>query len=267
MLRKLIKYDIKSNIKIVAGTYSFILLLAMLHLIMDKFTKIYPGAIQWMALEELTFVLHILRIAAGFGVTMVACVLHFRKNMFKDEGYLTHTLPVSEGEIFTGKFLSALILFLVNVAGTYITVAVSTGKLSWCFTILKKMTESMRESGFDTACMWLTAASLTVGMVYGISQIFGAITIGYSFGKKMNKDILSFIVYFAGYLIMQMISIVLLAVVSVSRGFVGADVTNVDNIGGYVKDVISGSLVIMIVMTVVYYAVSVFLLNRKLNLD
>ena len=88
-----------------------------------------------------------------------------------------------------------------------------------------------------------------------------------SFGKKMNKDILSFIVYFAGYLIMQMISIVLLAVVSVSRGFVGADVTNVVNIGGYVKDVISGSLVIMIVMTVVYYAVSVFLLNRKLNLD
>lgn len=83
----------------------------------------------------------------------------------------------------------------------------------------------------------------------------------------MNKDILSFIVYFAGYLIMQIISIVLLAVVSVSRGFVGADVTNVVNIGGYVKDVISGSLVIMIVMTVVYYAVSVFLLNRKLNLD
>ena len=181
MLRKLIKYDIKSNIKIVAGTYSFILLLAILHLIMDKLTKIYPGAIQWMALEELTFVLHILGIAAGFGVTMVACVLHFRKNMFKDEGYLTHTLPVSEGEIFTGKFLSTLILFLVNVAGTYITVAVSTGKLSWCFTILKKMTESMRESGFDTVCMWLTAASLTVGMVYGISQIFGAITIGYSF--------------------------------------------------------------------------------------
>ena len=62
MLRKLIKYDIKSNIKIVAGTYSFILLLAILHLIMDKLTKIYPGAIQWMALEELTFVLHILGI-------------------------------------------------------------------------------------------------------------------------------------------------------------------------------------------------------------
>ena len=47
----------------------------------------------------------------------------------------------------------------------------------------------------------------------------------------------------------------------------GAGGANVVNIGGYVKDVISGSLVIMIVMTVVYYAVSVFLLNRKLNLD
>lgn len=267
MLRKLIKYDIKSNIKIVAGTYSFILLLAILHLIMDKLTRIYPGAIQWMALEELTFVLHILGIAAGFGVTMVACVLHFRKNMFKDEGYLTHTLPVSGGEIFTGKFLSTLILFLVNVAGTYITVAVSTGKLSWCFIIMKRMSESMRESGFDTACLWITALALAVGMVYGISQIFGAITIGYTFGKKMNKDILSFIVYFAGYLIMQIISIVMLAAVSVSKGFVGADITDIVNIGTYVKDVLSGSLVITIVMTVVYYAVSVFLLNRKLNLD
>ena len=83
----------------------------------------------------------------------------------------------------------------------------------------------------------------------------------------MNKDILSFIVYFAGYLIMQMISIVLLAAVSVSGGFIGADVTEIVNISAYIKDVISGSIVIMIVMTVVYYAVSVFLLNRKLNLD
>lgn len=267
MLGKLIKYDIKSNIKIVAGTYSFILLLAVLHLIMDKLTKIYPGAIQWVALEELTFVLHILGIAAGFGVTMVACVLYFRKNMFKDEGYLTHTLPVSEGAIFTGKFLSTLILLLVNVAGTYITVAISTGKLSWCSIILKQMTESMRKSGFDTACLWLTAVSIAVGMVYGISQIFGAITIGYSFGKKMNKDILSFIVYFVGYLIMQIISIAMLAVVSISKGLIGTDTTDIVNIGTYVKDVLIGSLVIMLVMTVLYYALSVFLLNRKLNLD
>lgn len=83
----------------------------------------------------------------------------------------------------------------------------------------------------------------------------------------MNKDILSFVVYFACYLIMQMISIVLLAAVSVSKGFVGTDTTDIVNVGAYVKDVLSGSLVIMIVMTVVYYAVSVFLLNRKLNLD
>ena len=55
--------------------------------------------------------------------------------------------------------------------------------------------------------------------------------------------------------------------VSVSGGFIGADVTDIVNISAYIKDVISGSLVIMIVMTVVYYAVSVFLLNRKLNLD
>ena len=56
MLKKLIKYDIKANIKVVAGTYSFITLLAVLHLIMDKLFKANPDAVQWLYIEKITFI-------------------------------------------------------------------------------------------------------------------------------------------------------------------------------------------------------------------
>ena len=46
MLKKLIKHDVKSNIKVIAGAYSLITLFAILHLIMEKLYKAYPGAVQ-----------------------------------------------------------------------------------------------------------------------------------------------------------------------------------------------------------------------------
>lgn len=271
MLRKLIKYDIKSNIKIIAGTYSFITLLAVFHLIMYKLSAAYPGAVQWGLLEKFTFMFQILGIGVGFGITLVACVLYFRKNMFKDEGYLTHTLPAGEAVIFTGKYLSTVILFLINIAGAYITMAVSTGKLFWCGTILKEITESMKESGFNTMNIWLVMASMIAGAFCAISQIFGAITIGYSAGKKMSKDILSFIVYFAGYIVMQGISIGIVAVCAVRRGMVTQVINNETSdivaLSNYIGDVLSANLVLMAVLTILYYVVSVYLLDKKLNLD
>lgn len=271
MLRKLIKYDIKSNIKIIAGTYSFITLFSILHLIMYKLSAAYPLAVQWGLLEKFTFIFHILGIGVGFGITLVACVLYFRKNMFKDEGYLTHTLPASEGTIFTSKYLSTVILFLINIAGAYITIAISTGKVFWCGTILREIAESMKESGFNTMNIWLVTASMIVGGLFAIIQMFGAITIGYSVAKKMNKDIMSFIVYFAGYIIMQGISIGIIAVCAVRRGMVtqilNNEASDISALSVYMSDVLCGSLVLMIVMAVFCYFISVHLLNKKLNLD
>ena len=53
MLKKLIKHDVKSNIKVIAGAYSLITLFAILHLIMEKLYKAYPGAVQWSVLENI----------------------------------------------------------------------------------------------------------------------------------------------------------------------------------------------------------------------
>ena len=76
MLKKLIEHDVKSNIKVIAGAYSLITLFAILHLIMEKLYKAYPGAVQWSVLENILFILHILSVGAGFAITIITSVLY-----------------------------------------------------------------------------------------------------------------------------------------------------------------------------------------------
>ena len=125
-----------------------ITLFAILHLIMEKLYKAYPGAVQWIVLENILFILHILSVGAGFPWLMIiTSVLYYRKSMFKDESYLTHT-SVSETMIFTSKYLSALILFIINIVGPYITMSISVGSPLWCIKFIKGFADGMKESGF-----------------------------------------------------------------------------------------------------------------------
>ena len=272
MLKKLIKHDVKSNIKVIAGAYSLITLFAILHLIMEKLYKAYPWAVQWSVLENILFILHILSVGAGFAITIITSVLYYRKSMFKDESYLTHTLPVSETMIFTSKYLSALILFIINIVGAYITMSISVGSPLWCIKFIKGFADGMKESGFTILSQWLVVISLVVGALYGISQLFGSITIGYSFGKKMNKDVCSFLTYFIGYVVMQVFSIAFVVIAAAGRGMMtklveSAEAPDMGVLNACISDVLIGSIILMIVMMIFYCGMSVYLLNKKLNVD
>ena len=270
MLKKLIKYDIRANIKVIAGTYIFITLLAVVHLIMAKLSQMNPDGLQWMYLEKITFVLYFLSLVAGFVITIVACVLHFRKNMFKDEGYLLHTLPVNEAMIFTSKFVSTVILLLGNIAGALITAIICVGSISWIRELFVKMTDGLKMSGLSSNALWFMFIFFIVAVFYSISQIFASITIGYSLGKKINKDIMSFIIYFAEYVIMQILTIILVAAFAFGNGMVTqamSELEIIEKMQAYVAGVIGGSIVLMLVMAAVNCVLSVFFLNKKLNLD
>ena len=43
--------------------------------------------------------------------TMMKCWVRFSHSLYKDESYLTHTLPVTKNELYDSKFIQALIFF------------------------------------------------------------------------------------------------------------------------------------------------------------
>ena len=115
MLGKLLKYDLRSLCK---GWG-----IAMLTMLVTSFgTGIVLRLIGEINIKPysdvLWFVENALRLAAGLGIVVmglcffsvfVMIFVRYFKHMFTDEGYLTFTLPVSRGNIFLSKTLSAIL--------------------------------------------------------------------------------------------------------------------------------------------------------------
>ena len=110
MLRKLLKYDLKYMLKNMSIFYILAIFFAAL-------TRIL------FSLEQTVIVNIIGQITVGCMYSMNASILinvmmrswvRFRDSIYKDESYLTHTLPVTKNDIYNSKFLQTLIFFIIS---------------------------------------------------------------------------------------------------------------------------------------------------------
>ncbi len=108
MLNKLLKYDLKYMIKNMSVFY-------ILAIFFSITTRIL------FSLNETTIVNIIGQISVGCMFAMLANILintmmrswiRFRDSIYKDESYLTHTLPVTKNNIYDSKFIQTLIFFI-----------------------------------------------------------------------------------------------------------------------------------------------------------
>ena len=124
MLRKCLKYDLKSIFRIW-------LLLAATILILSPIAGLLLRSFL-LRLDDMIFPWEIFLLMGGcfllwaFAlVTMVLIYIRYYTNFFKDEGYLTFTLPVSRSTLFLSKVLTATIYDAATVAVIFASVAVT----------------------------------------------------------------------------------------------------------------------------------------------
>ena len=108
MLNKLLKYDLKYMIKNMSIFYILAIFFAIL-------TRIL------FSLNQSVIVNIISQISVGCMFAMVANILintmmrswiRFRDSIYRDESYLTHTLPVTKNNIYNSKFIQTLVFFI-----------------------------------------------------------------------------------------------------------------------------------------------------------
>ena len=111
MLRKLLKYDLKWIYKLIVIYYGLALVFAVIgrglslidnSLVFDVISKISCGTSVAMMFNIL--INNIIRIW-----------VRYINNVYKDESYLTHTLPVTKSEIYLSKVLSGLITMATSI--------------------------------------------------------------------------------------------------------------------------------------------------------
>ena len=110
MLNKLLKYDLKYMLKNMSIFYILAIFFAIT-------TRIL------FSIEQTVIIKLIGQISVGCLFSMLASILinvmmrswvRFRDSVYKDEGYLTNTLPVTKNDIYDSKFIQTLIFFTIS---------------------------------------------------------------------------------------------------------------------------------------------------------
>lgn len=297
MLGKLMKYEWKNIWK--AGT---LMLLGMLVVtVIGCVVLRMPGGVvtglldnndinatqSWFVLSSFvaTLILYVIMLLASTWGMLIFLGIRFYRSMYTDEGYLSHTLPVTANQLFLSKVLVSGVWYLFITIGIGISVValivslmtglLNIGELSSVLTqyngnIWEFMADAFYELGRtyeEEMGINLSHYGITLLLTYvagpfiTMVTLFGALTIGQLSSK--HKGLMGILAY-AGLTILSSIigSTVQSAfmfgtnVMSSSGGF--SVTTNM----AYDINVIT-SLLIAAIM----YGVSYYIMNRKLNLD
>lgn len=117
MLVKLLKYDLKSILKFLIIFYSLAMFFGVL-------TRVF------LSIENSLIMNIIGEIFSGAAISMMFSIVinnlmrmwvRFKQNLYGDESYLTHTLPIEKKTLYLSKFLTAIITLFISVAVIVLT--------------------------------------------------------------------------------------------------------------------------------------------------
>lgn len=280
MLKKLLKYDWKSVSGLLLILHGILLAYTLIGRIgvafgLSKYGDTLTGSVTeaYGIVSGIYILIYVFFILAITVVTGVYLAARFHKNLFSDEGYLTHTLPVSPAKIMWSKilvswawividavFVVASIMMLVlfkqtfepfkNVVCEFFSILAGVyGMQNQVFMILLILTVLAQFFGCYTM---LVLFSMCLGSLFKTHKILGAVVS--FFGINIILSIVSTIIMFAvpGWSSTGSVSVTAAA----NGGFIGGE-----------NSIFLFTFVWNLALAVVFFLGSRYILSRKLNLE
>jgi hypothetical protein len=169
------------------------------------------------------FLVSIFFLACGAMVvtTTILMMVRFAKSVHGDEGYLTHTLPVSVSTILLSRLLVSFLAVLLSFGAVYAGVRIATLGVDSIESLGVSFRVIIENSGIETKSILLKLCCVGVLSILSmILMIYAAISIGHSFptGKTGKSVLFFFVLYIAAQIIT---SIALVGVLTAEYGFDG----------------------------------------------
>ena len=176
-----------------------------------------------------------------FIVSIVFVILYFRRSTLKDEGYLTHTLPVPVWLIYVCKLISGYIIYLVNFVVIIVSVCISIARVDWIWRVPESINEQLNVLGYKGSFCTLIIILIILSGIYMYAMFFFCMCMGYT--ANGNRDAFSFVTYIAVYIVGQIFTF--------------------EEFG----HIMTGSVVVSVVMFIAFVVASIYILDKKLNLE
>ena len=243
MLGKLLKYDLKWIYKVVIVFY----ILSIIFSCIGRGLSYIQNSALFSVLSQ---------IAKGIAISMmisslINCLMRlwvrFIKNIYKDESYLTHTLPVKRKTIYASKFISALISIFTTVIVIIICMFI-------CYYSEENMQfiKSILEIAASTYNMTILNILILISIVFALQLAFITLIgyVGIILGHKSNRNkmLKTIIIAFALYMLTQIVSLILVCIV-------GLFVPSIMNLVNTVKAIEVDIIKYVMYMAMVLYAV------------
>lgn len=268
MLGKLLKYELKATSRVFIPLYIAILVVSIvngLSLNLEIFN------IQGLA----TIILMCLFISL-FVITIVVTIQRFNKNLLKDEGYLMFTLPVSSKHLVLSKYLTSLIWtflsFVVAFLSFTIIFMIPTYKyfdFSYFineFNLLFSNMLNLNILGQFIKIILLMIISYTIF----IFNVYLALSVGQLPIFNRFRNVSSFI----GFLVINLFISYAQNIVSLFVNDASVNIEAIDNINYAISSVTSIvskglniAIVINIIIILVLFFATTYILDKKLNLE
>lgn len=263
MLKKLLKYDLKYKLKVLNVFY-------ILSIIFAIFTRIFLNI-------ENSFILNIIgKICSGVTISMIFNILinnlmrlwvRFKDNFYKDESYLTHTLPINKSTLYLSKILSSIITLFISIFVIGITLFIAYYSKE-NIELLKKLILPILEIYNSTFTIFLLVILFILFL-----ELLNAVQMGFTgiiLGHKMNnnKTLFSVIFGFLTYTASQIFVLITMFIYGlfdndIMNLFYTTDIVSVDMIK---QIVLLASISYIVVITIVYF-INNKLFNKGVNVD
>lgn len=279
MTGKLIKYEFRSSIKLMALIWAAIIVSSVLFSLCGN---AFQGAVvdgsdpQVAGLfgEIATFVtgfVYFMSIMAMIVITLVLIVMRFYKGLFGSEGYLMNTLPVKPWQLITSKGVVAAVLVIAGVAVSVISVMILAGLSG-----IADITEAFREISAVMKAepmLILTAIELLiiviVGLLKSIYQVYASLAIGQLVNKY--RILLALGAYIGINIALSVIAMILMTIAGatgMSDWFIMTlDINDADSMISISQTLIALIFGITAVQLVAFHIVTERIMSLKLNLQ
>ena len=263
MLKKLLKYDLKNLYKVLVIFYILTIVFALI-------TRLV-SSVNTTTISNIIF-----QISSAITISMMVSIIinnlmrmwvRFVNNLYKDESYLTHTLPVSRTKIYISKFLTSVITMLTSVVVIAIALFIAYYSKENIETLKYMMLPIAKMYDSTVLKIILTFVFIVfLEMLATLQAGFTGIIIGHRYNN--NKIGLSVIFGFIAYMLGQMLVLVLIFIV----GILNSDImmlfeTNVMPNVETIKIILYLAIGVYSALTAIYYIVNKKLLSKGVNVE
>lgn len=263
MLNKLLKYDIRSAYKSLIVFY----IITIISAIIAKIFKNIDNSTIMNIIGGILVLITIVLIISIMINNIIRLWMEFVKNIYGDESYLTHTLPVTKDKIYLSKVISGLISLFTSI----LVVAIS---LVICF-YSKDTIEFIKinflnvESAYEIKIVFFL---ILMFLIFFLEIAFLMVTgyMGIILGHRSNnsKIVKSVVFGIVAYYISQVVTLVFVLIIAFFNNEIMTLLkTNTQLTSGGMKILLIFSLIIYSIYTVIYYYIGKIFLNKGVNVD